>query len=70
MLIETKRQRVYASYHQFYIADSSPLCYARRGEFPGDPGETALWNRQEFEDRMAAISGILVVSTGSYGYVR
>jgi hypothetical protein len=70
MLTETRRQRVYASYHQFYIVDSSPFRYAKPGKFPGDPGEAALWNRQEFEDRLAAIPGMLAVSTGSYGYVR
>jgi hypothetical protein len=70
MLTETRRQRLYASYHQFYIADSFPFRYAKPGKFPGDPGEAALWNRQEFEDRLAAIPGMLAVSTGSYGYIR
>jgi hypothetical protein len=55
MLTEARRQRVYAGYHQFYIADSFPFRYAKPHKFPGDPGEAALWNRQEFEDRLAAI---------------
>ena len=69
MLTETGLQQVYASYHQFYLADSS-FRYAKPGKFPRDPGDAAIWNRQEFEDRLAAIPGMLAVSTGSYGYVR
>src|ERR1051325_7229229 len=70
MLKESRQRRVYADHNQFYIVDSFPFRYSRKPAFPGDPGGGALWNPQEFQDRMAAIPGMVAVSTGSYGFVQ
>lgn len=60
MLIESRKQRLYASHHQFYIEDQ---------EYPGDTGEPTFWSEAAFKDLLAISEGTLGIGTGTYGSV-
>jgi hypothetical protein len=69
MLVETKRQRLYADYHQLSIRNYTPLWPTPSARFPGAVPEPELWTQQAFFDRLGAIPGQLGVITASYSFV-
>lgn len=61
MVIERREQQLYASHHQFYVED---------GDAPGNTGDPSFWTEQAFNDKLALVTGIVGIGTGSYGRVR
>lgn len=60
MLIESRKQEIYASHRQFYIEDTNN---------PGDIGADGFWTDQALDHRLAVIPGVIGIGTGSYGFV-
>ncbi|HEY9879047.1 MAG TPA: hypothetical protein V6D29_11355 [Leptolyngbyaceae cyanobacterium] len=60
MLIESRKQRLYASHHQFYVEDQ---------EYPGDTGDPNFWTEDAFKDLLAISEGTIGIGTGTYGSV-
>jgi hypothetical protein len=61
MLIESRRQMLYASHHQFYVEDK---------DNPGDTGDPAFWTKEATADCLATIEGTVGVGTGTHGEVK
>ena len=61
MLIESRKQRLYASHHQFYVEDR---------DYPGDTADPSFWTQEAFDDHLAIVEGTLGIGTGTYGYVQ
>jgi hypothetical protein len=60
MLVESRKQRLYASHHQFYVEDR---------DRPGDAADPEFWTKQASDDRLAVVEGTVGIGTGTYGEV-
>lgn len=60
MLVERRKQRLYASHHQFHVEDR---------DLYGDTGDPSFWTQEAVRDLLAVVDGTIGIGTGTYGHV-